>query len=205
MAKYFNRGGRRGRGEANSGIFFKQKVTKETKNSEELSSGCLDVALLKIIRVNWCPLVVNFFHMIRTATEEDRPVWIELRKLVYTDCSDTYHHEDIGLWLRDEDKECFLAEVDGEIVGFLEASLRNVVDGCLTSPVGYMEGICVFPEYRGRGISKALIAAAEDWMVGKGCSEMGSDADLDNEAAIEFHKAIGYEETFRIVQFKKQL
>ena len=42
----------------------------------------------------------------------------------------------------------------------LEASLRNVVDSCLTSPVGYMEGICVFPEYQGQGISKELIAVA---------------------------------------------
>ena len=143
--------------------------------------------------------------MIRTATEDDRAVWAELRKLVYTDCSDAFHHEDINLWLRDEGKECFIAEVDGKVAGFLEASLRNVVDGCLTSPVGYMEGICVFPEFRAQGLSKALIAAAEEWMRGKGCSEMGSDSELENESAIRFHKANGFEETYRVVQFKKKL
>ena len=143
--------------------------------------------------------------MIRTATEEDRPVWLELRKLVYTDCSDEFHEEDINIWMRDEDKECFLIEEDGQVVGFLEASLRNIVDGCLTSPVGFMEGICLFPEFRGRGFSKQLMAVAEDWMKAKGCTEMGSDSDLDNESAIRFHQANGFEETFRIVQFKKKL
>ena len=143
--------------------------------------------------------------VIRTATEEDRPVWLELRKLVYTDCSDEFHEEDINIWMRDEGKECFFMEVEGRVVGFLEASLRNIVDGCLTSPVGFMEGICLYPEFRGRGLSKKLMAVAEDWMRAKGCTEMGSDSDLENEEAIKFHRAIGFEETFRIVQFKKKL
>lgn len=143
--------------------------------------------------------------MIRTATENDRKVWLALRKLVYTDCTDAFHEEDINIWMRDEDKECFLLEVDGRVAGFLEASLRNVVDGCLTSPVGFMEGICLFPEFRGRGLSMELMAVAEDWMRAKGCTEMGSDADLENEKAIQFHQAIGFEETYRIVQFKKSL
>ena len=143
--------------------------------------------------------------MIRTANENDREVWTKLRKLVYTDCTDAFHQADIDIWLRDADKECFLAEVDGVVAGFLEASLRNVVDGCLTSPVGYLEGICIFPEYRGRGLSKQLIAKAEEWMKAKGCTEMGSDSELENESAIQFHKANGFEETYRIVQFKKSL
>ncbi len=143
--------------------------------------------------------------MIRTASEEDRPVWMELRKLVYTDCTDDFHEEDIHIWLRDSDRECFLVELEGRVVGFLEASLRNVVDGCLTSPVGFMEGICLFPEFRGQGWSKKLMAVAEDWMRAKGCTEMGSDAELGNEAAIQFHQATGFKETYRVVQFKKSL
>ncbi|MCB1120414.1 MAG: GNAT family N-acetyltransferase [Verrucomicrobiae bacterium] len=143
--------------------------------------------------------------MIREATEKDRPVWMELRRLVYTDCTDAFHHEDINIWLRDPDKECFMAEMDGAVAGFLEASLRNVVDGCLSSPVGYVEGICVFPQFRGRGISRALISAAEQWMKKKGCTEMGSDAELQNEEAIRYHRALGFEESYRVVQFRKNL
>jgi aminoglycoside 6'-N-acetyltransferase I len=143
--------------------------------------------------------------VIRTATDNDREIWLKLRKIVYTDCTDDFHEEDINIWMRDDDKECFFLEVNGRVAGFLEASLRNVVDGCLTSPVGFMEGICLFPEFRGQGLSKELMAVAEDWMRDKGCTEMGSDADLENEKAIQFHQAIGFEETFRIVQFKKKL
>ena len=160
----------------------------------------LQVNTLRLLYETW-----NFAFVIRTATENDRDVWVKLRTLVYTDCSDEFHHEDVNLWLRDDGKACFLKEVDGSVVGFLEASLRNVVDGCLTSPVGYMEGICIFPEFRGRGYSKELISAAEDWMKAEGCTEMGSDSELENESAIQFHKANGFDETYRIVQFKKKL
>ncbi|MCH1442118.1 MAG: GNAT family N-acetyltransferase [Rubripirellula sp.] len=109
--------------------------------------------------------------MIRTATDNDREIWLKLRKIVYTDCTDDFHEEDINIWMRDDDKECFF----------------------------------LFPEFRGQGLSKELMAVAEDWMRDKGCTEMGSDADLENEKAIQFHQAIGFEETFRIVQFKKKL
>lgn len=143
--------------------------------------------------------------MIRIAKSTDRTIWLKLRRLVYTGCADGFHEAEIDIWLRDPDKECFLAEREGKVVGFLEASLRNVVDGCLSSPVGYMEGICVLPEFRGGGVSRELISAAEQWMKHKGCTEMGSDAELDHAAAIEFHKAIGFEETYRVVQFKKLL
>lgn len=52
----------------------------------------------------------------------------------------------MALYLRDDTKGCFLAVGEnGDAWGIVEVSLRNVVDGCLTSPVGYVEGIYVDP------------------------------------------------------------
>ncbi|MDG2167338.1 MAG: GNAT family N-acetyltransferase [Opitutales bacterium] len=144
-------------------------------------------------------------NVIRIATEYDRDVWKALRGIVYDGCPEAVHEEDINIWLRDSDKVCFLIEENSKVAGFLEASLRNVVDGCLSSPVGYMEGVCFFPEYRSHGLSKQLMEAAMQWMKDQGCTEMGSDAELHNAEAIKFHQANDFKETFRVVQFMKKL
>lgn len=50
------------------------------------------------------------------------------------------------IYFTDEDKTYLLAcDEAGSVYGRVELSLRNVVDGCLSSPVGYVEGIFVDP------------------------------------------------------------
>ena len=71
--------------------------------------------------------------------------------------------------------------------------------------MGYLEGVFVLPEHRGGGIGAALVDAAEGWARERGCTEMASDRELDNEASGTFHQALGYEEVERIVCFRKSL
>ena len=92
-----------------------------------------------------------------------------------------------------------------EAVGFAEVSLRNVVDGCLTSPVGYLEGIFVDPEQRGKGIGRLLLDRASFWFKQQGCTEMATDALIEDEDAQRFHLRMGFEETYRIVEYKKKI
>jgi aminoglycoside 6'-N-acetyltransferase I len=94
---------------------------------------------------------------------------------------------------------------DGSLGGFLEAGLRKYADGCSTSPVGYIEGWYVDEDLRHQGVGAALVAAAEGWARGQGCTEMGSDTWLDNEPSISAHGALGYEECERLVHFCKKL
>ncbi len=105
------------------------------------------------------------------------------------------------------DKACWLAwtEASATPVGFIEASLRNVVDGCLSSPVGYIEGIYVVPPCRGRGAGRSLLAAAAAWCRERGCTELATDALADDESAQRFHRRMGFTETYRVVQFKKPI
>lgn len=110
------------------------------------------------------------------------------------------------MFLEDDTKECFLGVTEsGDVRGLVEVSLRTVVDGCLTSPVGYIEGIYVDPESRGCGMSRRLLERAEAWCRRRGCTEIGTDAELDNEAAQRFHEHMGFEETYRIVEYRKPL
>lgn len=96
---------------------------------------------------------------------------------------------------------------DGQTVtGFAEASLRHdYVNGCETSPVAFLEGIYVAPEYRRRGIARALCDAVEEWALGHGCTEFASDAPIDNEESHQMHAALGFEEMERVVCFRKTL
>jgi aminoglycoside 6'-N-acetyltransferase I len=82
---------------------------------------------------------------------------------------------------------------------------RDYVNGCETSPVAFLEGIYVPPDRRRGGAGRALIARAEQWARDRGCQEFASDALLANEASHRFHSGAGFEETERVVYFRKPL
>jgi aminoglycoside 6'-N-acetyltransferase I len=66
---------------------------------------------------------------------------------------------------RTEDAVLYLArEEGGDVVAFAEATLRrDYVNGCSTSPVGFLEGVYVEPSYRDRGLARVLCEALADW------------------------------------------
>lgn len=100
----------------------------------------------------------------------------------------------------------FLAVEDDVPVGFAQCQLRHdYVEGTRHSPVGYLEGIYVREEYRGRGMAKALLSACEGWAAVRGCVEFASDCELENTGSIAFHLGAGFTEANRIVCFTKPL
>lgn len=105
------------------------------------------------------------------------------------------------------DKVAFIALDETEsICGFAEASLRrDYVNGCDTSPVAFLEGIYTSPTHQSLGIGRRLCAHVEAWGRERGCSELASDALLGNTESHRFHGAIGFEETERVVCFRKGL
>jgi aminoglycoside 6'-N-acetyltransferase I len=94
---------------------------------------------------------------------------------------------------------------EGRAIGMAELSIRNIVDSCTTDRVAYLEGWYVEPLVRRQGVGAALMAGAERWAVEQGCKEFGSDSLIDNEASQLAHRALGFEETGRVVNFRKDL
>jgi aminoglycoside 6'-N-acetyltransferase I len=92
-----------------------------------------------------------------------------------------------------------------ELVGFVEVSLREWAEGCTTHPVGYIEAWYVEPAERRSGLGRRLIEAAEAWSAARGCTEMASDADVDNAVSRRAHRALGYTELAPVVLFCKRL
>ena len=101
---------------------------------------------------------------------------------------------------------CFLQYVDGKAIGFAQCQLRHeYVEGTDSSPVGYLEGIFVEDAYRKHGHAKTLLRACEAWAKEKHCTEFASDCELENDESLHFHTAMGFEETNRIICFRKDI
>ena len=100
----------------------------------------------------------------------------------------------------------FMCEDDGGApIGMLELSLRSHADGCLSSPVPYVEGWYVVEGRRGIGVGRALMVAAETWSRANGYSELASDCLLTNDESYAAHRALGFEEIDRNITFRKAL
>jgi aminoglycoside 6'-N-acetyltransferase I len=131
--------------------------------------------------------------------------WLTMRLSLWPDCARGQSEAEIKQVLSSDRATAFIAVEGDRAVGFAELSTRGYVDGCTTQPVGYLEGIYVLPEFRNRGVGRALVEAGEGWSRSRGCREFGSDAGIDDNASIAFHNAVGFHETDRQVVFLKTI
>ena len=99
----------------------------------------------------------------------------------------------------------FVAELEGQVSGFAELSIRSYAEGCATGNVGFLEGLYVEPDSRRKGVARALVEAGEIWARSRNCTEFASDAELDNDLSAEFHGRLGFEEVCTIRCFRKPL
>lgn len=125
---------------------------------------------------------------------------------LWPDCTADEAFAEAQNMLSSENHQAFLAKAGSRDAGFVQLSLRSeFVEGTSTSPVAYVEGIFVHEAFRREGVGKKLIRHAIEWAVEQGCSEIASDAEMENEASIQFHKSAGFREANRIVCFVKEL
>lgn len=139
---------------------------------------------------------------IRPAGAADLRAWAALRMALWPDEDDAVGA--VAEALQRQDAANFLAFAgDGQAIGFADVTLRqDYVNGTDSSPVGFLEGWYVAPAWRGRGVGRALLRQVQAWTRAQGCSELASDALLDDAAAQAAHRACGFEETERVVYFR---
>ncbi len=82
-----------------------------------------------------------------------------------------------------------VAEVEGQVVGFA-LYFRNF-STFLTQPGIYLEDLFVLPEFRGRGIGKALLARVAQEAVAQGCGRLEWMVLDWNQPAMEFYRRLG--------------
>jgi GNAT superfamily N-acetyltransferase len=95
---------------------------------------------------------------------------------------------------------CVIAEEDGAPAGF--AFYFFDYSTWLGRPGLYLEDIFVHPEFRGKGIGKALLQRVAAIAVEKGCARMKWEVLDWNQPAIDFYAAMGAEflDTWRNVR-----
>lgn len=134
--------------------------------------------------------------------------WLRLRQQLWPESATDDHQNEMQQILAEPRRYgCWLAQAaDGAVIGLAEASLRHdYVNGTESSPVVFLEGIYVAPEYRRRGVARQLIEHVAQWGKKIDCVELASDTRLDNLVSQALHHALGFEETERVVYFRKRL
>lgn len=146
---------------------------------------------------------------ISVATANDIEPWAELRLALWPRHTLEAHRADIDRQFLSGNGNAMAiiaTNGSGEAVGFAEAALRHdYVNGCTSSPVLFLEGIYVRPAERRSGVARLLCDAVADWGRALGCTEFASDARIENAASHSLHAALGFEETQRVVFFRKPL
>ena len=133
--------------------------------------------------------------------------WLQLRMALWPANRDEHLQEMQELCAQPGRYAQFIAySRRGEPQGLVEVALRSdYVNGTASSPVGFLEGLYVDPAFRKQGIAAMLVKTAEQWVREQGCTEMVSDALLENTDSQAMHRALGFAETERVVYFRKLL
>lgn len=143
---------------------------------------------------------------IRRANSDDKSEWLRMRLLLWPEVEAPELMAEMERILEDPQTPVFVIQrSEGGLAGFIETGSRKYADGCITAPVGYIEGWFVDEDLRGLGWGHKLVRVAEDWARSQGFKEMASDTWLENEVSIKAHLAMGYEEVERLIHFAKTL
>jgi len=146
--------------------------------------------------------------MIKQCTTAEQPGWLDLRMALWPECPPAEHVAEMASIATTPQRFiAFLAyEPSGNPIGLAEAAIRtDYVNGTSTSPVAFLEGLYVAPEYRAQGIARSLVAKVEQWASTSGCHELASDALIENTRSHAMHRRLGFEETERVVFFVKAI
>ena len=141
------------------------------------------------------------------ASKNDFPDWLEMALALWSHESKSDMESLFHTLFASENDEMLICKMDhGVAVGFANISIRkDYVEGSNSSPVGYIEGIYVKPEFRKQGIAKKFIELAEEWSRKRGCTELGSDTEVENIESQKFHRHIGFDGESHIVHFIRRI
>ena len=95
--------------------------------------------------------------------------------------------------LNDPESCCFIAEENGQPVGYISASPRKV--NYLKSKYFEIDNMGVAPKYRSKGIGSLLIDKCLGWAKIKGYNRLHVNAYFSNKKAVNFYKKNGFSET----------
>jgi ribosomal-protein-alanine N-acetyltransferase len=96
-----------------------------------------------------------------------------------------YSRLELRYYLTARRSKTLVAEIDGEVVGFVNA--RGAQRGW-----GMVTTLDVAPGWQRRGIGRQLLAAIEEWLTGQGVRVVSLETPADESGARQFYEKHGY-------------
>jgi aminoglycoside 6'-N-acetyltransferase I len=127
--------------------------------------------------------------------------WSSHRATLWPESDRAEHLEEMARMCEEPGRFVAFVAIDGcdNPVGFVEVAIRtDYVNGTNSSPVAFLEGLYV-------ASARALVAEASRWAIAAGYTELASDALLADTRSHFVHRALGFEETERVVYFRRVL
>lgn len=143
---------------------------------------------------------------IKKLTEENLQHYASLSHNFWTNQSEKNLQKEAEEIINSNNKIAFIYYSENKAIAFSEGSIRHEhVQGTWKSPVGYLECVYVDEDYRQKGIAKKLINKIESWATENGCTQIGSDTEVDNKISQKFHDKLDYKQVKIIIHFVKDL
>ncbi|MGH1539630.1 MAG: hypothetical protein ACRBHB_04350, partial [Arenicella sp.] len=86
-----------------------------------------------------------------------------MRQNLYHTLSDEFHTQEMKQIQKSSDWYCYFIQDDTfSQIGMVELSSRNIVDGCLTSPVAYLEGLYLLGPVHTKFLTESMTKICSD-------------------------------------------
>lgn len=155
--------------------------------------------------------IIHMMSNIREATIGDLEVILRLNKKLFdyetsfnTEYNLDWTYSDVGRnyfkkMIEDENEIALVAESEDKIVGYIVVSIYHH-SFRKENPIAELDNMYIEEEFRGKGIGTQLVAEAKRQAKGKGATRLKVEAAAQNEKAISFYRACGFEEFDIILQ-----
>lgn len=126
---------------------------------------------------------------IRVAQLEDARAIADLTRQLGYEVPISTLSERLARLLRRGDQSFLVAELDGDVVGWVHVAMAEYVDAGLYAQIA---GLVVDKRHRNTGIGRRLMAEAEEWARRQGCAVVRLWSSAMRTEAHRFYQRLGY-------------
>lgn len=127
---------------------------------------------------------------LRSARREDADAVLELRRsAILSGCAGHYDSDDLAIWTEGGASEAFLADLEREFF-LVEAEGQLVGSGMINLDNGRVDAIFTHPDWTGKGVASTLMALLESLARAQRLTRLSLDATLN---AAPFYRHCGFE------------
>ena len=141
---------------------------------------------------------------IRRATNNDIPKINELlcqvlevhhkgRPDIFKGNTKKYTNEELGLIIADDNRPVFVADCDGEVVGYAFCVFQQHIDNNILTDIKtlYIDDLCIDEQKRGLHIGSTLYNFVLDFAKSEGCYNVTLNVWSCNQSALKFYEKLG--------------